>query len=144
MKKGMKIFIGVGCGLLFIGGIAIVVVVVGFNYLVNQSTAAHEAEGREFGKTHDQKGCMDEGMRRSKSIGIIDLGAGLQLGAFVDACLATSSPTPNFCEGVPGLFSFKETDWGKVECRRAGIDPERTACIHVTKRKHQYCGSPSK
>ena len=38
MKKGMKIFIGVGCGLLFIGGIAIVVVVVGLNYLVNQST----------------------------------------------------------------------------------------------------------
>lgn len=144
MNKGMKIFLGVGCGLLLIGGIAIVIVVVGLNYLVNKNTATHEAEGREFGKTHDQQGCMDEGMRRSRSIGVIDLAAGIQLGAFVDACFTTSRPTPNFCEGVPGLFSFKETEWGKAECRRVGIDPEKTACIHVTKRKHEYCGTSSK
>ena len=142
MKKGVKIFLGVGCGLLLLGTVVVVLGIIGLNYLekrVTESTAKYEVEGREFGKTRDQRACMDEGMRRSKSVGVIDMGAALALATIVDACLENSRPTPNFCDGVPSFWSLKETEWGKVECRRAGIDPEKTGCIHVTKRKHQFC-----
>jgi hypothetical protein len=82
---------------------------------------------------------MTEAMNRSKKVGLIDIGSILRLSTFTDACLKASKPTPNFCDGVPGVFSMKDTEWGAVECRKAGVDPEKTACIHVTKRKIQFC-----
>jgi len=146
MKKGTKIFLGVGCGILLLGAIVVGVVgIVALNYLdnrVRESTAEYEQRGHEYGMTTDQKGCMEEGMRKSESIGLLDLGDGIKLSAFVDACLATSRPTQDFCDGVPGFWSLEETEWGKVECRRAGIDPYKTGCLQVTKRKHQLCSKP--
>jgi len=145
MKKGMKIFLGVGCGLLLIGAIVVVVGIFALNYLEKQlgeSTQKFEVEGREFGKTTDQQGCISDGMRRSASIGLLEFSAGIQLSAYVDACLETSKPTANFCDGVPSFWSMKETEWGSAMCRKAGVDPERTACVLITKRKHQFCSKP--
>lgn len=145
MKKRTKIFLGVGCGLLLIGAVVIVVGILGLNYLekrMGEATAGFEAEGRELGKTVDQRGCIDEGIRRSKSIGILDLGDGMALSAFVDACLETSRPTPNFCEGVPSFWSMKDNEWSAARCRNAGVDPDFTGCIHVAKRQHRFCSEP--
>ena len=145
MTKGAKIFLGIGCGLLLIGAVVVVVGIIGLNYLektLGESTRAQETEGRGYGATRDQQACMTEGMKRSASVGLVDFSGALGLTAFVDACLEASRPTPNFCDGVPSFFSMKENEWGSALCRKAGVDPEKTACIHVTKRKHQLCSKP--
>jgi hypothetical protein len=146
MKRGTKIGLGIGCGaLLVVGAVVIVGGYFALNYLektVGEATQESEAEGREFGKTTDQEGCIKDGMRRSRSVGFVDFGGALALTAFVDACLNTSRPTEGFCNGVPSFWSMKEGEWGADLCRKAGIDPEKTACIHVTKRKHQFCTMP--
>jgi hypothetical protein len=145
MTKGVKIFLGIGCGLLLIGAAVVVLGIIGLNYLektLDESTKQDEIEGRDFGRTVDQSACIAEGMRRSKSIGLIDLSRGVRLATFTDACLEASRPTPNFCDGVPSFWSMKDSEWGAAECRKAGVDPERTACIHVTKRKHEVCSKP--
>ena len=143
MTKNTKIFLGVGCGLVLIVGL--VVVIGGFIAVRTwgpqfiESTTRGDAEGREFGKTTDRQGCMKEGMERSRSKGVLDLGAGMELSIFVDSCLKVSRETPNFCDGVPSMFSFEANDWAAGECKKAGLDPEKTACVHILKRKHQFC-----
>ena len=145
MTKGGKIFLGVGCGLLLVGAIVVVIGIVALNYLektLGEGMQKHETEGREFGRTVDQEGCMTEGIRRSKAIALLDLGDSIALSTYVDACLEVSRPTAKFCDGVPSFWSMKENDWGAALCRKAGVDPERTACLLVTKRKHQFCSKP--
>lgn len=146
MKKGVKIFMGVGCGLLLIG--AIVVVIVGifalkyYDKRMDATFGPIEAEGREFGKTTDKQGCMDEGLKRSTRVGLVDFSAALAISAFVDSCFEPSRATLNFCDGVPSFWSLKDSEWGAAQCRKAGIDPEKSGCIHVFKRKHQFCSKP--
>lgn len=146
MTKNTKIFLGIGCGAVLV--IGLVVVIGGFIAMRTWGTKFMESaeragtEGREFGKTTDQQGCMKEGVNRSKNSGLIDLGAGIELAGFVGSCLDASRPTANFCDGVPTLWSMQESEWSMAECRKAGVDPEKTACVHVMKRKHQFCNKP--
>ena len=145
MTKGVKIFLGIGCGLLLIGVVVGILGIIGLNYLestLGEATEKVEAEGRDYGRATDQQGCIAESMRRSKSMGLLDLSGGIALSAFTDACLENSRPTDKFCDGVPSFWSMKDSEWGADLCRKAGIDPEKTACIHVTKRKHQFCSKP--
>jgi len=143
MKKGAKVALGVGCGVLVFG--AIVVIVAGYfglNYIesrLDESVKKFEIEGREFGKTTDTKGCVDQGVHRSASVELLDMSGGIALGAFVDACLETSRPTDNFCEGVPSFWSMRDSEWAAAECTTAGLDSKKTACVHVLKRKHEFC-----
>ena len=143
MKRGTKIGLGIGCGgLLFLAAVVLVGGYFALNWVeknVGEAFEKYEVEGREFGKTTDKQGCVNEGFRLSKSVGLIDFNGGMQLSTFVDACFKTSRETPNFCEGVPSFWSMKESEWGAAECRKAGLDPEKTGCVHVTKRKHQFC-----
>ena len=143
MKKGTKVALGVGCGVLIVGVLAAAVGgYFALNYLegtIGESVKQFDVEGRDYGKTTDQQGCINEGMKRSKSVGLIDFNGALALTTYVDACLEASRATPNFCDGVPSFWSMKESEWGADLCRKAGIDPEKTGCVHVTKRKHQFC-----
>ena len=143
MTKNTKIFLGVGCGVLLLCGIA---VVIGGVFAVTtwgpgfiESMDRTETQGRELGKTTDQHGCIKEGVERSKSTSLIDLRAGIELSGFVEACLSVSRRTENFCQGVPSLFSLSASEWEMAECKKAGVDPEKTGCVHVMKRKHQFC-----
>ena len=145
MTKGVKIFLGVGCGVLVIGVVVIIVGIMALNYFertVGENLKGVETEGREYGRNVDQRGCIDEGVRRSKAVGMLDISAGLALSAFTDACLETSRPTAGFCDGVPSFWSMKDSEWGIAQCRKAGVDPEKTGCIHVMKRQHQHCSKP--
>ena len=57
------------------------------------------AEGREFGKGTDNRGCVDEGVSRyKKEPGFSNA---LSNGIFVRICLDNSKPTPGFCDTVP-------------------------------------------
>ena len=145
MKKGAKIALGIGCGLVLIGAIAIVVGIFALNYIekrLDDSTKQFAVAGREYGAGTDKQGCIDEGMWRSQSAGLTDMSAAMQNIAFVDSCLETSRTTAGFCEGVPSFWSMKEGEWGVGQCRRYGVDPEKTGCVHVAKRKHQFCSKP--
>ena len=146
MTKGTKIFLGVGCGVLLIGAIVVVVGgIFALNYVeksMGEAYAGVEAEGREFGKTVDQRGCIDEGIRRSRSMGPLDLSRAIALSTYVDACLETCRPTAGFCDGLPSFWSMKDAEWSAAQCRKAGVDPEKTGCIHVLKRQYQFCIKP--
>ena len=146
MTRNTKIALGVGCGRVLVVGL--LVVVGGFfpmrtwgTKFIESSTKA-DAAGREFGMTTDQQGCMKEGVQRSKSTSLLDIGKGMELAMFVDGCLKVSRTSPNFCDGVPGMLSFEANDWGAEECKKVGVDPEKTGCVHVMKRKHQFCSKP--
>jgi hypothetical protein len=142
MTKGLKIFMGIGCSLLVFGAVLLVGLVIGLNYLesrIGESTKAFEVEGREFGRKTDQQGCINEGLRRSKSMKIFDFESGVSNMSFVDSCLELSRPTPGFCAGVPSFWSMKDSEWKVSQCRKAGMDEQKTGCMHVFKIKHDYC-----
>jgi hypothetical protein len=142
MTKGVKIFMGIGCSFLLIGAVIAVGLVIGLNYLessLEESTKEVEAEGREFGKATDNEGCINEGLRRSKSATILDFGSGMSSMVFVEACLKSSRPTPDFCVGVPSFWSMQDSEWKIAECRKAGLDEAKTGCMHVFKVKHEFC-----
>ena len=142
MTKGVKIFLGIGCGLLVIGAIVIIGGIFALNYFekrMSESVGPAETAGREFGQKTDNEGCMAESVKRSKSIGLLDISGAIELTAFTDACLEASRKTPNFCDGVPSFWSMQDSEWGLAQCQKAGVDPEKTGCVHVFKRKHQFC-----
>lgn len=72
------------------------------------------AAGAEFGRTTDNLGCLEK---------MYDLDPEIAnnfdfRGMFVRECLRESRPTPNFCDGVPVLFS--NLDWEKQTCQTLG------------------------
>jgi hypothetical protein len=144
VSKGLKIFAGIGCGLVLIGAVGIVLFIIGLNVLesrLSESTRPFETEGREFGKRTGQQGCIDEGLRRAKSASFYEAGKGLETYIFVDACLETSGQTPGFCDGVPSYWSTKALEWKTAQCHKVGMDEQKTGCLHVFKAKHGRCGT---
>lgn len=101
---------------------------------------AKQAEGREFGKQTDQKGCMEEALSRSKAMGFADINEITLNGGFVEECLKASRPTPGFCDGVPSKWSPNDTEWSRKQCEKAGLDDIRTGCVSVFKEKIDFCG----
>lgn len=142
MTKKAKILIGVGIGVVVIGGALITALVVGMNYLesrFNESVKPAEAEGLAFGKSTDQNGCIDEALVRSKPNKILDLGAGIATGVFVDSCLKTCKPSQGFCDGVPSFWDTKDSEWKVDQCKKRGLDIQNTGCMHVFQAKFQHC-----
>lgn len=107
-----------------------------------ESTKPEIDAGVEFAKTTDQKGCIDEGLTRAKTMTFADFGKGISLDTFVVACLQGAKATQDFCSGVPGYWSMKDTDWKKAECKKAGLDAEKSGCVYVFQAKFSFC-SPS-
>jgi hypothetical protein len=146
MTKNGKILLGCG-GVLIIG--IIVVLIVGYfamNYVEKnlvQGVRADMDAGEEFAKTTDQKGCMTEGLKRSKTMGFLNVGQGMSLSSFVESCLKGAKPTDGFCTGVPGFWSFEKDEWITEQCRQAGLDKEKTGCFFVFAAKHNVCSPPA-
>ena len=72
--KQVLLIVGIVGGVLIIAIAAIVGVGI---YAISRSGFtkeydAKEAEGREFGKTTDQAGCIKEALRRAQTIGVFD------------------------------------------------------------------------
>ena len=102
----------------------------------------HEIEGRQFGKTTDQEGCMKEGLTRAKSIPLQNLSRNLSNLWFVRACLKSSRPTARFCSGIPrdSLFhASAEYDWEVQQCEDIGMNTSETGCIVVFTARANYC-----
>ena len=142
MTKTAKVLLGIGGTLAILIILAIAGLYVGANYLEKRfgESANQEADaGREFAKTVDQQGCMTESLRKSKSFALTDFTKGINLAAFAGGCLDNAKPTAGFCDGVPPYWSTDDSKWGANECQKAGLDPEKTACMHVFQVKHRFC-----
>lgn len=145
MSKNGKILLSVGGVLLLLIIVCGVVGKLGLDYVekrLDESAKPDVDAGVEFAKTTDQKGCMDEGLRRAKTITFIDFSKGMSLDTFLESCLKEAKPTQDFCSGVPGRWSMKDTEWKKAECKNAGLDAEKTGCVYVFQAKYSFC-SPS-
>ncbi len=139
MTKNAKILLGCGSALL-IGAVIVVIALVGFVYYIGSNPNYEKAqnEGKEWGKGVDQTACMTEGFKRSRSIGILDIGDSVANGAFVESCLDNATPVADFCKGVPGIFG-SASEWHQSECSKAGLDATASGCIGVTKARHRFC-----
>ena len=97
------------------------------------------AEGRSFGHTTDQRGCIDEGLRRAKTFRVIDIASMVATQEFTKKCLGSSKKTDGFCEGVPSRFSANDDDWMKDECKKVNMSPLGTGCMAPFKAQMEYC-----
>jgi hypothetical protein len=124
-------------GLVFAAG------VVGFVYYVYKGEGSgdyeiREAEGREFGKTTDQAGCMKEGLQRAKGIKVLEINRAISNQGFVEECLKSASPTTGFCDGVPGFWTLQDSEWVNKQCENAAHD-SATGCGAVFQAKLDFC-----
>lgn len=144
MTTNKKILIG--CGALALVGLLVAIAgVIGLAYYVGSNPGYMNAgpEGEKFGRGVSQSACMSEGYRRARNIGMMEIQKSIVARIFVDSCLKTASIEPNFCDGVPGRFGEK-TKWSDSECKSAGLDGTKSACIAVSQSKFEYCNNPFK
>jgi|ERR1041385_3663687 hypothetical protein len=99
-------------------------------------------EGRQFGHTTDNQGCVDEGLSRYKKepgfTGIISNSL------FMRSCLEFSKPTPGFCEEIPRQTEFmKSAEWKLKQCRQAGLQYDSN-CQNLFTPVQQFCETPYK
>ena len=146
MTKNGKILLGCGGVLIVIGVIVIVGGYFAMNYAerrLEESSRPDVEAGASFGKTVDQQGCIDEGLRRAKSMTIFDIGKGTSLDNFIGSCLKSAAPVKDFCVGVPGFWNMNDSQWVVEQCRKAGVDEKKSGCSYVFQAKHHYCSPPA-
>ena len=134
-NKG-KVFIGCGTMILIpvIALIGLIVYIGSDKEYAEQHKIALE-EGRSFGKTTDQNGCLQKGL---SWLGDIKQPTITQLalnGRFVSECLDASKPVPNFCQNVPKVIV---RDWINEQCKIIGRKDD-SICYVVFDEKTTFC-----
>jgi hypothetical protein len=114
----------IGClALVLLGGVSAACAVGGI-FLLGLNSEAEQAEnaGVEFGKSTDQRGCLDEALKRlraaNKSGNFIKQG---ETQLFLDGCFQTSRATPDFCADAPkedAFFTIRK--WSQERCQQIG------------------------
>lgn len=143
MKIGTEIVIGVVIGVVMTIGL-VVGGFFGLVFLVEQGQKEHarkveqaEVDGREFGKTTDQNACMEKGFLRDATKDSFYMSV-----AFVEECLKSSKPIPDFCDGVPlGYDPGKGKDiskWLDERCKKVGHN-NRDSCGYAFNAKRSFC-----
>jgi hypothetical protein len=131
--------------ILVLGGI---VIGIGVFYVMRNKDAwiaqgkAVAEEGRSFGNTTDNQGCVDESLGRyKKDPGLKGV---LSNTIFMRTCLDVSKPTPGFCDDVPKQMEFMKTaEWRLKKCRLAGMSGDSN-CQNLFTPIQQFCETPSK
>jgi hypothetical protein len=100
-------------------------------------TAARRQEGGEFGRTTNQQGCIDEGLKRGAKLGLLDFESQGDNEDFVLGCLPSSAPSPGFCDGVPSGFKNIFVDWTKKRCEKVNVI--RPVCTGIYDMQIQFC-----
>ncbi len=135
MKTGTEIGIGIVIGVVITIGL-VAGGWFGLIFLVERGYKKHDqkveqakVDGREFGKTTDQNGCMEKGFLRDAP------GESFYSGvAFVEECLKSSKPIADFCDGVPLSSSV---DWNNEQCQKVGHNTQ--SCFHAFVAKGNFC-----
>ncbi len=99
-------------------------------------------QGKAYGNTTDNQGCVDEGVKRYKEApGVTSV---LSNSIFMPACLSVSRPTPGFCDEVPKQMEFiKAAEWKRKQCREAGLQGDSN-CQNLFTPVQQFCEEPYK
>jgi len=94
-------------------------------------------EGKNFGNSTDNQGCVEESVDRyKKDSGIQGV---LASTIFMRTCLDASRPTPGFCDEVPGQMEFmKSAEWRKTQCSHAGLQHD-SQCQNLFTPVQQFC-----
>jgi hypothetical protein len=100
-------------------------------------TKAAMEEGRGFGRTSNNQGCVDETISRyRKERGFT---AAISSALFETSCLENSRPTPGFCDDVPKQTEFiKSGQWRTDQCSRAGLGGDKY-CQQLFAPVQAYC-----
>lgn len=101
----------------------------------SQDYAPKQQEGVEFGRTTDQRGCINEGLRRGNKLGIF--ASRVENDYFVKGCLQSSRATPGFCDGVPSGFKNIFTEWDEKQCNKTNVP--RTICTGILGEQIEFC-----
>ena len=95
------------------------------------------AEGKRFGESTDNKGCVDESLGRYKKEP--GFGSILSNTIFMRTCLEASRSTPGFCDEVPKSMEFmKSAEWRLKQCRLAGLQNDNQ-CQNLFTPVQQFC-----
>jgi hypothetical protein len=121
---------GFAKGLIISGVVLVVVIAIGISagiYWLSthggeflEKTKESMADGRKFGKTTDNQGCVTETMSRYKQ----DPGfrAAFSTQIFLQGCLQASRETPGFCDNVPKRMEFmKSAQWQAQQCSQNNL-----------------------
>jgi hypothetical protein len=100
-------------------------------------SAVKMQEGRVFGTTTSQQGCIDEGLQRNSKLGLFDFDAQGDNEDFVLGCLPSSAASPGFCDGVPSGFKNIFVDWTEKKC--AKINMPRPICTGIFDQQIRFC-----
>lgn len=94
-------------------------------------------EGHDFGRTTDNKGCVDESLARyKKEPGFTNV---IATNLFNKACLETSRPTPGFCNEVPKITEFmKSAQWRKSQCDLVELSTD-SYCQQLFQPVQEFC-----
>jgi len=100
------------------------------------------SEGRDFGRSTDNQGCVDEAISRyEKSPGMTGT---ISNAIFMRTCLDNSRPTLGFCDNVPRQTEFiKTAQWRVSQCRRVGLSSDNN-CQNLFTPIQQFCEEGSR
>jgi hypothetical protein len=96
------------------------------------------AEAEAYAADHDQRACVDEGLRR------LDVCDGLvcesKAKVFVSTCIKKAQATAGFCEGVPAKSQIIDTSlWVIDECVRQGRQSDDSSCHRFMQALPEAC-----
>ena len=95
------------------------------------------SEGRDFGRSSDNQGCVDESISRYKKEP--GFGSAISNSIFMQSCLDSSRPTPNFCADVPKATEFmKSAQWRVDQCRKIDLASD-SYCQQLFQPVQQFC-----
>ena len=95
------------------------------------------SEGRDFGRSSDNQGCVDESISRYKKEP--GFGSAISNSIFMQSCLDASRPTPNFCTDVPKATEFmKSAQWRVDQCRKTDLSSD-SYCQQLFQPVQQFC-----
>ena len=145
MKNAAK-FILIG-----IGGFVVIFVlaIVGLLFVISAKYGGNIdeslADGRTFGAATDKNGCLQEGLKRAKTLGAQLKPVDDTLNkTFVNGCFETSAADAEFCKSVPSYleeFSVKDENrkYEVKTCRKLGFGERHEACEMVINAKQEFC-----
>ena len=95
-------------------------------------------DGKTFGKTTDNNGCVTEALARNKKNTSVT--GTFSNDVFLESCLENSKSSPNFCGGVPKPTSFIDsTKWLSQQCQQRA--PGDTHCPQLFQQVQRFCYS---
>jgi len=140
-----RVLIIVGVVVLVVGIVAVACAMAGF-YYYRSSTAEASENGRRFGATTDQTGCLKESLRqvrdfRNRPNTYRERFKNQMIGPFTSGCLTVSKASKGFCDDVPRIEDLHDLgpslEWQSLQCRD---EPENSGCHRVFAAVIKECG----